>query len=138
LSGDGLESLDRLHTRHQRSKNMAVRAFLVLAMLAVGADAAWGKKDRKDKNTEGIAGVMEDFEGEADAAASRNAAMAQDYAAAGARDYEIENLARHRAGEMNDAEMGMANLQNAMKDPSMMQDMAKMMQDPENQAGSRR
>ena len=90
---------------------MAIRAVLLLGLLAGTAEAAWGKKDKKDKNTEGIAGVMEDFEGEADAAAEQNANLAQEYAAAGARDYEIENLARHRAGELNDAELGMANMQ---------------------------
>ena len=31
-----------------------------------------------------------------------------------ARQWEMENVARHRAGELNDAEMGMANLKNAM------------------------
>ena len=37
-------------------------------------------------------------------------------------------------GELNDAELGMANLKNAMKDPSVMSEMAKMMQDPNNMA----
>ena len=80
--------------------------------------------------------------GAADAAAS-NAGMASlaammqgaqaakaEAAAGGARDYEMENLARHRAGELNDAELGMANLKNAMKDPSAIAQMAQMLKDP--------
>jgi len=68
-------------------------------------------------------------------AAARGAgAGASEYAGAGGHEYEMENLARHRAGELNDAELGMANLQKAVKDPSAMAEMAKMMQDPENQA----
>ena len=53
-----------------------------------------------------------------------------DAAMGGARDYEMENLARHRAGELNDAELGMANLKNAMKDPSAIAQMAQMLKDP--------
>merc|ERR1719160_2342551 len=46
----------------------------------------------------------------------------------------MENLARHRAGELNDAEMGMANLKNAMGDPNMMKGIAEMMKDPNTMA----
>ena len=37
-----------------------------------------------------------------------------------AREWELENVARHRAGELNDAELGMANLKQAMSDPSLL------------------
>jgi len=47
-----------------------------------------------------------------------------------ARDYELEAAARHRAGELNDAELGMNNLQNAIRDPEMMKEVMKMMKDP--------
>jgi len=51
-----------------------------------------------------------------------------------ARDWELENIARHKEGAMNDAELGMANLKNAMRDPSVMGEVAQMMKDPENMA----
>lgn len=51
-----------------------------------------------------------------------------------AREWELENIERHKAGEMNAAELGMANLKNAMKDPSVMGEVAQMMKDPENMA----
>merc|ERR1719456_1589236 len=51
-----------------------------------------------------------------------------------ARDWELENIARHKEGAMNDAELGMANLKNAMRDPSVMGEVAEMMKDPENMA----
>ena len=51
-----------------------------------------------------------------------------------ARDWELENIERHKEGTMNAAELGMANLKNAMKDPSVMGEMAQMMKDPENMA----
>merc|ERR1719298_309606 len=37
-----------------------------------------------------------------------------------AREWEAENIARHRSGELNDAELGMANLKKAMGDPGLM------------------
>jgi len=51
-----------------------------------------------------------------------------------ARDWELENIQRHKDGEMNAAELGMANLKNAMKDPSVLGEVAQMMKDPENVA----
>lgn len=48
----------------------------------------------------------------------------------GATDFELENMARHRAGELNTAELGMANMKASMKDPSILREVAKMMQDP--------
>jgi len=52
----------------------------------------------------------------------------------GAREWELENIARHRAGEINDAELGMANLKNSLKDPSVLAEMTQMLKDPENMA----
>merc|ERR1719310_812754 len=51
-----------------------------------------------------------------------------------ARDWELDNIEKHKAGEMNAAELGMANLKNAMKDPSVLGEVAQMMKDPENMA----
>ena len=56
----------------------------------------------------------------------------QDAMGGQARDYELENLARRRAGEINDAELGFANMQQAMKDPSALADVAELMKDPNN------
>mmetsp|Transcript_85295 Transcript_85295/g.151097 ORF Transcript_85295/g.151097 Transcript_85295/m.151097 type:complete len:274 (+) Transcript_85295:87-908(+) len=49
-------------------------------------------------------------------------------------DWERENLARFRAGEINDAELGIANLQAAMNDPAVLEEVAQMLRDPEYQA----
>jgi len=53
---------------------------------------------------------------------------------AGARDWEMENILRHRAGEINDAELGLANLQKAMSDPSLMSEVAQGLRDPQGLA----
>jgi len=47
-----------------------------------------------------------------------------------AREWEADNVARHRTGELNDAELGMANLKNAMGDPALMGSIREMMKDP--------
>mmetsp|Transcript_154159 Transcript_154159/g.268626 ORF Transcript_154159/g.268626 Transcript_154159/m.268626 type:complete len:374 (+) Transcript_154159:92-1213(+) len=52
----------------------------------------------------------------------------------GARDWEMENILRHRAGELNDAELGMANLENAMHDPSLLSEVAQGLRTPEGSA----
>jgi len=54
--------------------------------------------------------------------------------AGAARDWELENIQRHNDGDMNTAELGMANLKAAMKDPSVLGEVAQMMKDPENVA----
>jgi hypothetical protein len=51
----------------------------------------------------------------------------------GARDWEIENGALQRAGVINDAELGMANLKQAMRDPSLLADIASGLRTPEGQ-----
>ena len=98
---------------------------LLVACLVVGAHS-FGKKN---KGKEGIAGLRDELEAE-DAASMK---MEQE-AMGGAREYEVENMARHRAGELNTAELGMNNLKNAMNDPSAMAEMAQMMKDPDNVA----
>ena len=55
-------------------------------------------------------------------------------AGAQAREWELEAIERHKAGALNAAELGMANLKNAMKDPSVLREVSQMMQDPENMA----
>jgi len=52
----------------------------------------------------------------------------------GARDWELENVAHHRAGQMNDAELGMANLQRAINDKQLLSEVAQMLKEPENLA----
>jgi len=47
-----------------------------------------------------------------------------------ARDWEVDNLQRHKEGEMNIAELGMANLKNALNDPSVLGEVAALMKDP--------
>lgn len=60
------------------------------------------------------------------------AARAQAPPSNAAREWEMANMERHRAGEMNDAELGMANLKNAMQDPSVLGEVAQMLKDPAN------
>jgi len=52
----------------------------------------------------------------------------------GARDWELENIAHHRAGQINDAELGMSNLQRAINDKQLLSEVAKMLKEPENLA----
>lgn len=51
-------------------------------------------------------------------------------AASDASEWELRNADRHKAGELNTAELGMANLQQAARDPSVMQGVMEMMKDP--------
>jgi len=75
----------------------------------------------------GMAGIMSAMKGMQ--GASGGAA-----AAAQGREWELANIEKHKDGQMNTAELGMANLQNAIKDPSVLQEMTQMMKDPENMA----
>jgi len=50
------------------------------------------------------------------------------------RDWELENIARHRAGEINDAELGLSNLKHALQDPSFLSEVAEMLRQPEGRA----
>lgn len=52
----------------------------------------------------------------------------------GTRDWEMENVAQQRAGEINDAELGLANLKKAMHDPSLLAEVAQMLRQPEGRA----
>ncbi|KOO33001.1 chloroplast light harvesting protein isoform 12, partial [Chrysochromulina tobinii] len=75
----------------------------------------------------GMAGIM-------NAMKSMHGGDAAGTAGAQAREWELEAIERHKAGELNAAELGMANLKNAMKDPSVLREVSQMMQDPENMA----
>jgi hypothetical protein len=96
---------------------------ILIAALVCGADAFGRKKN--EQNKEGLAGLMDDLNEE-------DARRVQQDATGGARDYELENLARRRAGEINDAELGFANMQHAMKDPAALAEVTELMQDPNN------
>jgi hypothetical protein len=50
------------------------------------------------------------------------------------RDWELNNLASYRAGAMNDAELGLANLKMAMHEPSMLAEMAEGLRSVEGRA----
>lgn len=80
-----------------------------------------GMLDENGQPTAGFAG------GDFEQAAQMMKAMGGPGAGAGggaqAREWELDNVARHAAGEIDDAELGMANLKNAMKDPSVMGEM---------------
>jgi len=52
----------------------------------------------------------------------------------GARDWELENAAHYRAGEMNDVELGLSNLRHAMHDASLLAEVAQMLRRPEERA----
>jgi len=47
----------------------------------------------------------------------------------GGRDWELEHIERYSAGELNEAELGMAYLQTAMQDPSLMSEIAQELRD---------
>merc|ERR1719171_1258254 len=53
---------------------------------------------------------------------------------AGAREWESENMVRNLKGEINDGELGMLNLMNAMLDPSLLKGMAEGLRQPEGRA----
>jgi hypothetical protein len=53
---------------------------------------------------------------------------------AGVREWESENMVRNLKGEINDAELGMLNLMNAMLDPSLLEGMAEGLRQPEGKA----
>jgi len=53
---------------------------------------------------------------------------------AGVRDWESENMVRNLKGEINNAELGMLNLMNAMQDSSLLKGMAEGLRQPEGRA----
>jgi hypothetical protein len=50
---------------------------------------------------------------------------------AGAPEWEVENSRLYSAGELNDAELGLANLKMAMRTPSVLSETAQMLRQPE-------
>jgi hypothetical protein len=50
-----------------------------------------------------------------------------------AREWEVENAALYREGEMNHGELGVANLKMAMRDSSLMSEVAEWLRQPEGQ-----
>jgi hypothetical protein len=50
------------------------------------------------------------------------------------RDWELENVVRHSKGDLNVAELGMANMIDAMRDPSMLSEFAEELRDEETRA----
>merc|ERR1719171_2773310 len=50
------------------------------------------------------------------------------------RDWESENVVRNLKGEIDDAELGMLNLMNAMLDPSLLKGVAEGLRQPEGRA----
>merc|ERR1711968_268926 len=83
---------------------MSFRRFLIVATLAASTHALGG---RRNKDKEGAAAMRQELEDEATMQVEQDAMGAN---VGGARDYELENMAKHRAGELNDAELGLANM----------------------------
>jgi len=52
----------------------------------------------------------------------------------GVADWELENSAKYRKGELNEAELGMSNLKMAMRDPSLMSEVAQWLRQPEGKS----
>mmetsp|Transcript_9175 Transcript_9175/g.22826 ORF Transcript_9175/g.22826 Transcript_9175/m.22826 type:complete len:134 (+) Transcript_9175:2-403(+) len=52
----------------------------------------------------------------------------------GYAEWEVENAEKYRAGELNDAELGMANLKNAVRDPAVLKQTMEMFKDPNTMA----
>jgi hypothetical protein len=125
---------DRVYSNHppfvsrhrDHTELVAMKMLRTLLVLGLASSVtAWGKK--KDK--EGAKGVMDDLDEAAHMQQAEVDAMARQ---AGARDYELENIARHKAGELNTAQLGLENMKHALNDPSAMAEMAQMMRDPES------
>ena len=72
---------------------MQLLRLLVIGALACSVDAQWGRK----KNKEGAAAMRDEFEAEEKMRAEQAAAAS----AAGAREYELENLASAPQGNLN-------------------------------------
>jgi hypothetical protein len=53
---------------------------------------------------------------------------------AAAAPWESNNFASYSAGELNDAELGLANLKDALRDPSALSQIVQLLRDPENLA----
>jgi hypothetical protein len=49
-------------------------------------------------------------------------------------DWELDNIAQYRAGELNDAELGLANIQNALSDRAYLQEVAEWLRQPDGMA----
>merc|ERR1719313_2363446 len=49
-------------------------------------------------------------------------------------DWELENLFRYREGQLNVAELGLANLKMGMRNPSYMSEVAQWLRHPDGQA----
>ena len=73
---------------------------------------AWGKRKKENQGAEGVLNDLDEAEH------MQQAKMDAMGAATGARDYELENIARHKNGELNTAELGFENMKHAMNDPS--------------------
>jgi hypothetical protein len=97
---------------------------VVCVFAALASADAFGKKKTKD----GADLLREELDRETEAQQQ----AAEVHAAGGTREYELDNMARHRSGELNTAELGFENMKNAMKDPSAMAEVAEMMKDPES------
>jgi hypothetical protein len=52
----------------------------------------------------------------------------------GVYEWEYKNLARYNLGELNEAQLGMANLEHAMQEPSLMAEVADWLRHPEGRA----
>ena len=76
-----------------------------------------------------LSGIMQAMSAMQGGAGAQGQAQAR---AQQARDWELENIESHKAGNLNQAELGFKNLQNAMKDPSVLGEVAQMMKDPDN------
>jgi len=52
----------------------------------------------------------------------------------GVRDWELDNIASRRAGEINDAELGIANLEQALADPALLSEVADWLRHPDGRS----
>jgi hypothetical protein len=50
------------------------------------------------------------------------------------REWELENVARHRTGELNNAELGVANLEEALSDPALLKEVAEWLRQPDGRS----
>lgn len=92
-----------------------------------------GLLDANGKPVPGAAsGASGGLDGMMNAMAAMQGQAGEQAGGARAREWEMENMEAHKAGNLNQAELGFKNLQNAMKDPSVLGEVAQMMRDPDN------
>jgi hypothetical protein len=106
-----------------------MRAVILLACLICACDARRVKNLGKDAKGNTIQADNAEWWGK-----KKKIIQADNAATAPTAPWESNNFARYSAGELNDAELGLANLKDAVRDPSALSQIVQMLRDPESLA----